>query len=148
MEPQGTALRGDRPSVQLLAMLVAATFVLVGIVGFIPGLTTDLYDGLEFAGEDGTAEIFGVFETSVLHNLVHLAFGLVGLALARTWSGARMFLIGGGIIYLLLWLVGLFGGLNWIPVNDADDWLHLVLGVGMIALGFVTTRQMPAARAA
>jgi hypothetical protein len=133
-------MRG-RPTVQLLATLVAATFVLVGIIGFIPGLTTNLYDGLEFAGEDGNAEILGVFETSVLHNLVHLAFGVVGLALARTWSGARTFLIGGGIIYLLLWLIGLFGGLNWIPVSDPDDWLHLVLGVAMIGLGVATTRE-------
>jgi hypothetical protein len=133
-------MRG-RPTVQLLATLVAATFVLVGIIGFIPGLTTNLYDGLEFAGEDGDAEILGVFETSVLHNLVHLAFGVVGLALARTWSGARTFLIGGGIIYLLLWLIGLFGGLDWIPVSDPDDWLHLVLGVAMIGLGYATTRE-------
>jgi hypothetical protein len=139
-------LRG-RPTVQLLATLVAATFVLVGIIGFIPGLTTNLYDGLEFAGEDGDAEIFGVFETSVLHNLVHGLFGLVGLALARTWSGARTFLIGGGIIYLALWLIGLFGGLNWIPVNDPDDWLHFVLGVAMIGLGFATTREGPGQRA-
>lgn len=148
METQGTALRGGPPTVQLLAMLVAATFVLVGIIGFVPGLTTNLYDGLEFAGDDGTAEILGVFDTSILHNLVHLAFGLVGLALARTWSGARTFLIGGGIIYLALWLVGLLGGLDWIPVNDADDWLHFVLGVAMIGLGFASTRQMPPARTA
>jgi Domain of unknown function (DUF4383) len=129
------------PTVQLLATLVSATFVIVGIIGFIPGLTTNLYDGLEFAGDDGNAEIFGVFETSVLHNLVHLSFGLVGLWMARTWSGARTFLIGGGIIYLLLWLIGLFGALNWIPVNDADDWLHFLLAVAMIGLGLATTRE-------
>ena len=136
-----------RPTVQLLAALVAATFVLIGIIGFIPGLTTNLYDGLEFAGDDGDAEIFGVFETSVLHNLVHGIFGLVGLALARTWSDARTFLIGGGIIYVALWLVGLFGGLDWIPVNDPDDWLHLVLGIAMIGLGFAATREGPEPRA-
>ena len=129
------------PTVQLLATLVAATLILVGIIGFIPGLTTNLYDGLEFAGEDGNAEILGVFETSILHNLVHLAFGLVGLAMARTWAGARTFLIGGGIIYLVLWLVGLLGGLSWIPVSDPDDWLHFVLGVAMIGLGIATTRE-------
>jgi uncharacterized protein DUF4383 len=71
---------------------------------------------------------------------VHLFFGLVGLALARTWSGARTFLIGGGIIYIALWLLGIVGAADWIPSNTADDWLHLVLGVTMIVLGFVTTR--------
>ena len=139
MDTAPTAMR-SRPSVQLLATLVAATLVLVGIIGFIPGLTTNLYDGLEFAGDDGEAQILGVFDTSVLHNLVHLLFGLVGLALARTWSGARTFLIGGGVIYIALWLLGLLGGLDWIPVNDADDWLHFVVGIAMIGLGYATTR--------
>lgn len=129
-----------RSTVQMVAMLFAAVFVLVGVIGFIPGLTTNLYDGLEFAGDDGDAEILGLFDTSVLHNLVHLLFGLVGLALARTWGGARTFLIGGGIIYIGLWILGLVGGADWIPANTADHWLHLVLGVTMIGLGFVTTR--------
>lgn len=128
------------PSVQLLAKLVAAVFVLVGISGFIPGVTTNLYDGLEFAGDDSTAELLGVFKTSILHNIVHLLFGIVGLWMSRTWSGARTYLIGGGIIYIALWILGLLGGLAWIPANDADDWLHFVLGVVMIGLGVVTTR--------
>jgi FtsH-binding integral membrane protein len=138
----------ERPTVQLLATLVSVTFVLAGIIGFIPGLTTNLYDGLEFAGEDGNAEILGLFETSVLHNLVHLTFGLVGLALARTYSGARTYLIWGGVIYIALWAIGLFGGLDWIPVNDADDWLHIVLGVAMIGLGFLSTRGTAGERSA
>jgi hypothetical protein len=138
----------ERSPVQLVATLVAATFFLVGIAGFIPGLTTDLYDGLEFAGDDGTSELLGIFKVSILHNIVHLLFGVVGLGLARTWSGARAFLIGGGIIYLALWVLGLVGGADWIPVNDADNWLHLGLGAGMIALGFITTRSAPAERMA
>lgn len=139
MDTAPTATR-SRPSVQLMATLVGATLVLVGIIGFIPGLTTNLYEGLEFAGDDGDAEILGVFQTSILHNLVHLLFGLVGLAMARTWSGARTFLIGGGVIYLALWLLGLLGGLNWIPAADADAWLHFVVGVAMVGLGYWTTR--------
>jgi hypothetical protein len=138
----------ERSPVQLVATLVAATFFLVGIAGFIPGLTTDLYDGLEFAGDDGTSELLGIFKVSILHNIVHLLFGVVGLGLARTWSGARAFLIGGGIIYLALWVLGLVGGADWIPVNDADNWLHLGLGAGMIALGFITIRSAPAERMA
>jgi Domain of unknown function (DUF4383) len=129
----------DRTPVQAVAMLVGATFLLVGILGFIPGITTH-YDDLSFAGEDSTSKLLGVFQTSILHNIVHLLFGIAGLSLARTWSGARSFLIGGGVIYLALWLLGILGGGDWIPTNTPDDWLHLVLGVGMVGLGFVTTR--------
>ena len=131
----------DRTPVQNVARLVGVVFLLVGIAGFIPGITTNLYDGLEFAGTDGDAELLGIFEVSVLHNIVHGLFGLAGLALAGTASGARTFLVGGGAIYIVLWLLGLLGGADWIPSNTADDWLHLVLGVGMIGLGLALTRE-------
>ena len=131
----------DRTLVQNVARLVGIVFLLVGILGFIPGVTTNLYDGLEFAGNDGTAELLGIFQVSVLHNIVHLLFGLAGLALAATPSGARTYLIGGGAIYLALFVLGIIGGGDWIPANNADDWLHLLLGAGMIGLGVLTTRE-------
>jgi hypothetical protein len=131
----------DRTPVQNVARLVGVVFLLVGVAGFIPGITTNLYDGLDFAGNDGNAELLGLFQVSVLHNLVHGLFGIAGLALASTASGARNFLIGGGAIYVLLWLLGILGGADWIPANDADDWLHLVLGVGMVGLGYALTRD-------
>ena len=130
----------SRTTVQTLAMVVGAVFLAVGILGFIPGITTD-YDELAFAGEDSTAKLFGIFQVSILHNIVHLLFGIAGLALARTVDGARTFLIGGGVIYLGLWLLGIVGGGDWIPVNTADNWLQLALGAGMIALGVLTGRE-------
>jgi hypothetical protein len=130
--------------VRTAATAVAAVFVLVGILGFIPGITSN-YDALSFAGHESDAKLLGVFQVSVLHNIVHLLFGLVGLALARSASGARSYLIGGGAIYLVLWLYGLVidhdGAANFVPVNSADNWLHFVLGLGMIALGLLTTRR-------
>ena len=131
----------QRTLVQNVARLVGIVFLVVGIAGFIPGLTTNLYDGLEFAGNDGTAELLGIFQVSVLHNIVHGLFGLAGLALAATPSGARTYLIGGGAIYLALFVIGIIGGGDWIPVNDADNWLHLLLGGAMIGLGVLTTRE-------
>jgi hypothetical protein len=135
-----------RTDLQRAAALVGLVFLVVGIAGFIPGITTNLYDGLEFAGHDGDAELLGIFEISVLHNLVHIAFGVAGLALARTFAGARTFLVGGGAIYLILWLYGVIvdkdSSANFVPVNSADDWLHLVLGLGMVALGVALSRHV------
>ena len=131
----------ERTLVQNVARLVGIVFLLVGIAGFIPGVTTNLYEGLEFAGNDGTAELLGIFQVSVLHNIVHGLFGLAGLALAATPSGARTYLIGGGAIYLVLFVIGIIGGGDWIPVDDADNWLHLLLGAGMVGLGVLTTRE-------
>jgi hypothetical protein len=133
-----------RPLVRTVAVAVAATFLLVGILGFIPGITTD-YDTMQFAGHESGAKLLGIFQVSILHNIVHLLFGAVGLVMARTVANARLYLIGGGAVYLVLWLYGLVVGeessANFVPINTADDWLHFVLGVGMIALGFVTGRS-------
>jgi hypothetical protein len=134
----------DRSPAQLVTLLVAATFILVGILGFVPGITSHLYGGLDFAGHNSRAKLFHVFQVSWLHNIVHIAFGLVGLAFARTATTARLYLIGGGVVYLVLWFYGLLiarhGGANFVPFNTADNWLHFVLGVGMIGSGFATTR--------
>ncbi|RSD16375.1 DUF4383 domain-containing protein [Amycolatopsis eburnea] len=132
-----------RTPVQLAAVVVAAVFLLVGVLGFVPGITTD-YDQLSFAGHDSTAMLLGVFMVSVLHNIVHLLFAAAGLAASRTARGARTFLIAGGVVYLVLWLYGLLidhgSDANFVPVNTADNWLHLGLGIGMIALGLLTAR--------
>ena len=130
----------DRTPLQSVAALVGLVFLLVGILGFIPGITSH-YSDLGFAGHDSGAKLLGIFQTSVLHNLVHIVFG-VGILMARTPEGARTYLIGGGVAYLTVWLIGVIGGLDWLPVNAADNWLHIVLGVGMIALGFVTSRDL------
>lgn len=130
----------DRTPVQSLAALVGAVFLLVGVLGFIPGITTH-YGDMAFAGDGSDAKLLGIFQVSVLHNIVHLLLGIAGLGLARTWEGARTYLIGGGALYLGLWLLGIVGGADWVPMNSADNWLHFVLGLGMIAIGFVTTRE-------
>lgn len=133
-----------RAPVQAAAAVVGALFLLVGVLGFIPGITTG-YDSLEAAGHESHAKLLGIFQVSVLHNIVHLLFGAAGLALARTASGARTYLIGGGVVYLVLWLYGLVvdksSQANFVPLNAADDWLHLALGLGMIALGVVLGKR-------
>ena len=130
----------ERSQAQQLTMLLGAVFILVGILGFIPGITTH-YGDMSFAGSDSHAKLLGLFEVSILHNLVHILFGIVGLALARSLDGAKQFLLGGGVVYLALWILGLVGGADWIPANTADNWLHFVLGVGMVGAGFLLSRE-------
>lgn len=133
----------NRTNVQTAALAVGAVFLLVGILGFIPGITSG-FSNLAFAGPESEAMLLGVFQVSILHNIVHLLFGAAGIAMSRTAAGARKFLIVGGAVYLVLWLYGLVVGANtaanFVPVNNADNWLHFFLGVGMLALGFLLTR--------
>lgn len=133
-----------RSVAQLGALGFGAAFLLVGILGFIPGITTN-YDDMAFAGTDSEAELLGVFQVSVLHNIVHLLFGAVGLWAARAWTTARLFLLAAGAIYLVLFVYGMVidrgSDANFVPVNAADDWLHLGLAVGMLAVGLAAGRR-------
>ncbi|MET9391989.1 DUF4383 domain-containing protein [Streptomyces sp. NPDC006624] len=133
-----------RAPVQRAALLVGAVLSVLGVLGFVPGVTTG-YGAMEFASHESGAELLGVFQVSVLHNLLHLAYGLAGVALARTPSAAYTYLLVGGAGYLVLWSYGLSVGqdsdANFVPVDAADDWLHLVLGVTMIGLALVLGRS-------
>ena len=130
--------------VQKAAMAVGVVFLLVGVLGFVPGVTENM-DQMEMASHESESLLLGIFQVSILHNVVHLLFGVAGLALARTFDGARNYLIGGGIVYLLLFVYGLVidkdSAANFVPVNAADDWLHLVFGLGMVALGALLGRR-------
>lgn len=142
--PANTPNRARIAPVQRAASTVGVVFLLVGLLGFIPGITSS-YDQMMVAGHESGALLLGVFQVSILHNAVHLLFGIAGLAFARTARTARSYLIGGGVIYLVLWLYGIIldptSTTNFIPLNNADNWLHLGLGIGMIALGVALGRS-------
>jgi hypothetical protein len=136
----GGAEISERTPSQSVAALVGIVFLIVGILGFVPGVTTH-YSDLSFAGHGSGAKLLGTFQVSILHNLFHLLFGLVGLVLARTAEGAGTFLTGGGIVYLALWVLGAVGVAGRLPANTADNWLHFLLGIGLLGVGFAAGRS-------
>jgi hypothetical protein len=123
-----TATTPKLMAVQGAALMVAAGFLVIGVLGFIPGVTTD-------------GKLFGVFAVSGLHNVLHLLSGFVGFALARTYAASRAYFLGGGLVYLALWLHGLFMVSGLLPINGADNWLHFGLGLGMVLLGLTLAGQ-------
>ncbi|MFF0813743.1 DUF4383 domain-containing protein [Rhodococcus sp. NPDC003318] len=137
---------GARDPVRRVAFAAGIVFLVVGALGFVPGVTTG-WDTIEPAGHSSHAMLLGMFATSVLHNVIHLTFGVLGLVASRTARGSALFLALGGVAYLLLWAYGLAtpdeSALNALPVNAADDWLHLALGVAMITALLVTRRPEP-----
>ena len=116
--PATSARAGRRTLVQTLALVVGATFLLVGILGFIPGITTN-YDDMKFAGNDSGAELLGIFQVSILHNIVHILFG-VGILMARTHEGALNYLLGAGVIYVVLFVYGLFVDWEGLRIHRTD----------------------------
>lgn len=121
--------------------MIAGIFLVVGLCGFVPVVTTD-YGLLSWAGHATGAKLFGVFAVSGLHNVVHLTFGVVGLVLMRSYAAARWYLIGGGLAYLALWIYGLaIHHATFMPINSADNVLHFALGAVMVLLGLTLAGQ-------
>lgn len=135
--------------VQKVALVYGIVFLVVGIAGFIPGLTVQL-ETIQFAGHESQALLLGVFQVSILHNIVHVLYGLVGLAAATGFAASRNYLIWGGVVYAALLVYGLFFSgdhpANFVPLNSADNWLHAALAVSMIVLGILLGRRDVRAR--
>lgn len=146
---RGTGRRYAETAIQKTALVVGIVFLVVGIAGFVPGLTQNI-DGMHAAGHDSEALLLGIFQVSVLHNVVHLLFGVAGIAVAARAMASRQYLIWGGVVYLALWVYGLFAvgndDANFVPVNHADNWLHILLAVGMILLGIFVGRDRSSRR--
>jgi arginine exporter protein ArgO len=145
-----TNTSATKTNLQKAALAVGAVFLLVGVLGFIPGVTSN-YESLGVAGHGSEALLLGIFQVSILHNIVHLLFGVAGIVLSRTHGQAKQYLLYGGVIYLVLWLYGLLVGhdtpANFVPVNTADNWLHLVLGLAMIGLAVLLSKNTAPASA-
>ena len=118
-------------------------FLLVGLAGFIPGITAR-YMTMEMAGNGSDAQLLGLFRVSVLHNVVHLLFGVAGLYFSRTALKARNFLLYGGFVYAAFFFYGIVidyrSPANFVPFDDADNVLHFALAAGMITLSVVLDR--------
>jgi hypothetical protein len=119
-------------TVQRAAQLFGIIFILVAILGFVAS-------GASMEADPETApRVLGLFPVNLLHNVVHLAFGLWGLVASRSFEGARNYGRIGGAIYLLLAIVGYLApdGFGMVPLGGHDIWLHVVLGAALAILGF------------
>lgn len=124
-----------RTPAQVYALVFGITLLVAGIAGFFADASFgDLGSGVQ--GDD-----LIVFEVNGWHNLVHIASGLLGLALMGTAAGARAYALGFGAVYLAVTIWGFIDGndvLGVIPVNTADNWLHVAIAVTGILAGLAS----------
>lgn len=113
--------------IKKLSWILAIVFILVGVLGFVPGVTSGGY-------------LLGIFEVDTLHNLIHVVSGLVFAYAAITDENtARTVFKVFGVIYAIVAVVGLVQGdtvLGLIATNTADHILHVVLAVVILYVGF------------
>ncbi len=108
---------------QTWAKLIGIVLVLVGILGFITGDT-----------------LFG-FQLNGLHNIVHIVTGLLALWAGFSSGGnyAKTYNILFGLVYLVVALVGFFSVgaiVDLLALNSADNWLHVVIAIVSLGVGF------------
>lgn len=127
---------GTKTPAQLYALVLGLVLVLVGILGF--------FVNASFAvGELVERDELIIFDVNGWHNVVHLASGAVGLAMAGTAASARLFAIGFGVVYGLVFVLGLFMDplLGIIPINAADNVLHALIAIVGIAAGLASSAE-------
>lgn len=119
-------------TVQRVAQIFGIVFILAAIAGFVApgGMAMD-------ANPETAGKALGIFPVNLLHNIVHLAFGIWGLAASRSFSGAKSYATIGGAIYLVLAVLGFVSatGFGLVPLGGNDIWLHIVLAAALLFFG-------------
>lgn len=122
------------------ARIFGIVFLVVGIAGFIPGITQP-HDHPGLAVEAASGMVLGLFPVNVLHNIVHIAFGIWGLLAARGLDAARTYARVVAIAYALLTILGLIPATNTtfglVPIYGHDIWLHALLAAIAAYFGFM-----------
>ena len=133
-----------RSPAQIYALVFGLVLVAVGILGFF-------YNASFAAGDETLTDrdaVLGILDVNGWHNVVHIATGLLGLAVAGSYANARTYALGFGATYILVAIIGFIYGdgdsiFRLIPVNTEDNVLHLVIGIAGIGAG-VATPEAPA----
>jgi hypothetical protein len=92
--------------------------------------------------------VLGIFDVNGWHNVFHIATGALGLVAAGSYASGRSYALVLGIVYIAVAIWGFIVGdgdsiLSILPVNTADNVLHLVIGVSGIAAGTATRSVVP-----
>jgi hypothetical protein len=128
--------------VRRVAMVFGIVFLLVGVLGLFSA------GGMEMDAEN-PAMLLGLFPVNLLHNIVHLLFGVWGLLAARSFAGAKMYAQTVGVIYLVLAVLGFLPATSTtfglIPIGGNDIWLHALIGIVLAGVGFTAKPEAAAA---
>jgi hypothetical protein len=127
----------ERSPAQVYALVIGLSLVAAGILGFFYNASFSTGDGIE------REAVLGVLDVNGWHNVVHIATGVIGLALAGSYDGSRGYALAFGVIYLAVALAGFIAGdggeiIGLIPVNTEDNFLHLLIGLAGLGAGLAT----------
>ena len=127
-------------STRTFALLFGIVFLAVGVAGFIPGLVQPLHANHPPVDYNG-GQLLGLFPVNLLHNAVHILFGLWGLLASRSLGGSVTYARAVAIIYAVLTVAGFVPNLNsmygLVPLYGNNVWLHGLLALVAAYFGWV-----------
>jgi hypothetical protein len=135
-------------STRLFALVFGIVFLLAGASGFIPGMLHPVPAGAPpLVVATGYGFVMGLLPVNVLHNLVHVLFGILGLAAYAGMFAPRVYAQIVAVSYGVLVVLGLLPATHtlfgFVPIYGNDVWLHLVLGAVAASFGFMRPVEGP-----
>ncbi|RAV13960.1 DUF4383 domain-containing protein [Mycolicibacterium sp. GF69] len=127
-------------AVQAAALFVGPVLIVLGVLGFLPGITHD-FDRLAWFGHESGARLVGAFAVSGLQNTVNVVIGALGLVLARSYAAARAYFLGGGLVYAALWTHALIAAHDFAPMPFAFAVIMIILGLTLAGQRDPTRRR-------
>ena len=129
-----------RSPAQRFARVIGLTLVAAGAIGFAYSSS--------FGSPGHTDSVLGILDVNGWHNLVHLATGAVGLAVAGSYERSRRYAVAVALLYAAIAIWGFVIGdgesiLQLVPVNTEDSVLHALIAVAACAAGFSTPATPP-----
>jgi hypothetical protein len=141
-------VKGKKPG-QYFALIIGIFFLLCGVMGFIPAFVKEPTVTPDIAGlgfTTGYGNLLGLFPINVLHNVVHLVVGLLGIYASISLDSTRLYSGALGLFYGALTVMGLFpptqSTLGFIPIFGNDIWLHGVTAAIAVYFGFIATPDL------
>lgn len=124
--------------------MLGVLFLLIGVLGFVPGVTSNP-GSLKMIGPGSGTALFHYFAVSGTQNLIHVAFVVLFIVAAARVRFAYWALLGSGIVYLLFYGYGMFAGhgrdANGLSLNMPSNWLHLGMAIVLLAVAFLAGRS-------
>ncbi|MEW6492906.1 MAG: DUF4383 domain-containing protein [Cyanobacteriota bacterium] len=141
-------MKGKKPG-QYFALIIGIFFLLCGVMGFIPAFVKEPTVTPDIAGlgfTSGYGYLLGLFPINLLHNIVHLVVGLLGIFASTSLDSSRLYSGVLGLFYGALTVMGLFPAtqstLGLIPIFGNDVWLHAVSAAIAVYFGFIATPDL------
>src|SRR5688500_14680730 len=136
-------------TIRYFALILGIAFLLIGVMGFIPAFVTEPTGTHDLTVHANHGLLLGLFPVNVLHNLVHILFGIWGIAAYATgFSGARLYARSVAVIYGWLAIMGLIPALQttfgMIPIHGHDVWLHALIAVAAAVFGWAVVDRSTA----